>query len=153
MRPIVIIKETNKEGKFELTEKELRELVEKAYEQGFEDGKQERVNIQGVPYWNWRSIGDPSTPTFPHDIYGNPIPYCGGTTVTDPKDTRATLNLESNDLVYRGWEHNYKFPKQGEPIPCEINQTSSKPNPSITAWNTANSKQPNEDTYKGEQSR
>ena len=137
MKPIIIIKETNKEGKFELTEKELRELVEKAYEQGVEDGKQERVNIQGVPYWNWRSIGDPSTPTFPHDIYGNPIPYCGGTTVTDPKDTRAVLTLtnESNDLVYRGGEHKVISPKQGEPIPCGA--TTGQPNPTTKFSSTS----------------
>lgn len=91
MKPIIIIKEKNKDGKFELTEQELKELIEKAYEQGFEDGKQERVNVQGVPLW--RSVEEPFTLNNPHDIYGNPIPYCSGTTTSDPKDNRrVTLN-------------------------------------------------------------
>lgn len=103
MKPIIIIKETNKNGKFEFTEQELKDLIEKVYEQGVADGN------------------------------GNPIPYCSGGTASDPKDNRATLNAESNDLVYRGWERNIKFPKEAEPIPCYDTPvtcgTSSQPNP------------------------
>lgn len=39
MKPIIIIKETNKDGKFELTEKELKEIIEQAYAQGVEEGR------------------------------------------------------------------------------------------------------------------
>lgn len=116
MKPIIIIKETNKNGKFELTEKELKELIEQAYKQGFEDAKQQyQPSLNG---WNIRGgIGDTiTTPSIqpiykgepnlgeqetfprPHDIYGNPVVYCG-----------------------------------------DLNQTSAKPNGNIIAWNTATS--------------
>lgn len=114
MKPIIIIKEKNKDGKFELTEKELKDLIEQAYEQGVADGRPKA--------------------TLPQSQYDRPeegILYrnISGGTASDPNDNRATLNAEFNDLVYRGWEHNYKFPKEGEPIPCWLNQTSGQPNP------------------------
>lgn len=56
MKPIIIIKETNKDGKFELTEQELKDLIEQAYEQGYADAKAEyNKPING---WAIRSIGD-----------------------------------------------------------------------------------------------
>lgn len=78
MKPIIIIKETNKEGKFELTEQELKELIEKAYEQGFADGRPKATLPQsqydrpedGIYY---RGIG---LGNGPKDVYGNPVPYC-----------------------------------------------------------------------------
>lgn len=129
MKPIIIIKEKNTNGKFELTEKELKGLINQAYEQGVEDAKaQSQPSIQNIPP-EWYDGKKDITPNYPRNIYGDPVPYCG------------------NDLVYRCWEHNVKFPKQGEPIPCWLNQTSSQSNPNITAWNNTTSKQPNEDSY------
>lgn len=56
MKPIIIIKEKNKDGKFELTEQELKDLIEQAYEQGYADAKAEyNKPING---WATRSIGD-----------------------------------------------------------------------------------------------
>lgn len=129
MKPIVIIKETNKNGKFEFTEEELKELIEKAYNQGVEDGRPKATLPQsqydrpedGILYRNINGGENDKLQTLPY--------------------------IEYNDLVYRGGEHKIMFPKQGEPIPCELNQTSSKPNPNITAWNTTTSKQSNKDTY------
>ena len=90
MKPIVIIKETNKDGKFELTEKELEELIEQAYEQGYADAKAE----YNKPDWIYKDINGGSNdkiyygnPNNPHDIYGNPIPYCGGSTTGQPNPT------------------------------------------------------------------
>lgn len=131
MKPIIIIKETNKDGKFELTEKELKELIEKAYEQGFEEGRPKATlpqsqydsQIDGT-YYRKFNLGNG-----PKDAYGNPIPYCSGTTESDLRDTKTILTLtnESNDLVYRGGEHKVISPKQGEPIPCGT--TTGQPNP------------------------
>ena len=87
MKPIVIIKETNKDGKFELTEKELKQLIEQAYEQGYADANAEYSKPIQDNYPNWSNdkiyYGNPNNP---HDIYGNPIPYCGGSTTSNPKD-------------------------------------------------------------------
>lgn len=97
MKPIIIIKEKNKDGKFELTEKELKELIEKAYEQGFEEGKEQNRTVINPNWWEQpiKTINlDKTDPIHPHDIYGNPIPYCSGTTASDPKDNRATLTQE-----------------------------------------------------------
>lgn len=147
MKPIIIIKERNKDGKFELTEQELKELIEQAYEQGVADGRPKATlpqtqydnPVDGI-YYRKFNLGNG-----PKDAYGNPISYCGGTTVTDPKDTRAVLTLtnESNDLVYRGGEHKVISPKQGEPIPCYDTPvtcgTSSQPNPATKLNNAASS--------------
>ena len=77
MKPIIIIKEKNKDGKFELTEKELKELIEQAYEQGVADGRPKA--------------------TLPQSQYDRPeegIFYrkINGGTAFDPKDNRETLN-------------------------------------------------------------
>ena len=95
MKPIIIIKETNKDGKFELTEQELKELIEQAYKQGFEEGKERNQTVINPTWWEQPTKTIPldgTNPRYPHDIYGNPIPYCSGTTASDPKDNRATLN-------------------------------------------------------------
>lgn len=104
MKPIIIIKETNKEGKFELTEEELKDIVEKAYDQGYEEGK-EQYQPKLNPSWQTRNditpckntpgnyvTDKPCTPAYPHDVFGNPLVSCGGETVSDPKDTKVMLN-------------------------------------------------------------
>lgn len=114
MKPIIIIKEKNANGKFELTEQELKGLIEQAYAQGVEDGKPPKKPLpqnqydrpeEGILHRN-----------IIHDVYGNP--YCVSTE-SDPKDNIAvlTLNTEHNDLVNRIREHNDKLSKQGA-IPC-----------------------------------
>lgn len=74
MKPIIIIKETNKDGKFELTEKELKELIEQAYEQGYADAKAE----YNKPNWTYRNLnGIPivdCTPTAGNVVGGKPDP-------------------------------------------------------------------------------
>ena len=67
MKPIVIIKETTKDGKFELTEKELKELIEQAYEQGYADAKAEYK-----PNWGYRDIS--TTPYCGNVLSGKPDP-------------------------------------------------------------------------------
>lgn len=67
MKPIIIIKERNKDGKFELTEQELKELIEKAYEQGVADGRPKATLPQsqydrpeeGIFYRNINGVKDP----------------------------------------------------------------------------------------------
>ena len=78
MRPIIIIKEKNTNGKFELTEEELRELVEQAYEQGVADSRPKATLPQSQydrpedgTYYRGFSLG-----SGPKDTYGNPVPYC-----------------------------------------------------------------------------
>lgn len=90
MKPIIIIKEKNTNGKFELTEQELKDLIEQAYEQGVEDGKPPKKPLPQNQY-------DRPEEGILHrniilDVYGNPRPYCSGETASDPKDNRATLN-------------------------------------------------------------
>lgn len=106
MKPIIIIKEKNKDGKFELTEQELKDLIEQAYEQGVADGRPKATLPQsqydrpeeGIFYRNINGGESNKLQTLPymqmspHDGYGNPIPYCSGETASDPKDNRATLN-------------------------------------------------------------
>lgn len=114
MKPIIIIKEKNANGKFELTEQELKGLIEQAYAQGVEDGKPQKKPLpqnqydrpeEGILHRN-----------IIHDVYGNP--YCISTE-SDPRDHQAvlTLNTELNDLVNRIRGHNDKLSKQGA-IPC-----------------------------------
>lgn len=106
MKPIIIIKEKNTNGKFELTEQELKDLIEQAYEQGVEDGKPPKKPLpqsqydrpeEGIFYRNINGGESNKLQTLPymqmspHDGYGNPIPYCSGETASDPKDNRATL--------------------------------------------------------------
>jgi len=137
MKPIIIIKEKNKDGKFELTEQELKDLIEQAYEQGVADGRPKATLTQSQydrpedGIWYRRNINggeNNKLQTIPHDVFGNPLTVVSGGTASDPRDNRGTLNAEYNDLVYRGWEHR-EFPKQAEPIPCWLNQTSGQPNP------------------------
>ena len=95
MKPIIIIKETNKDGKFELTEQELKELIEKAYEQGFENAKaQYQPNITPCKFTPGNYVTDePCTPSYPRDVFGNPITIVNGGTASDSKDNRrVTLN-------------------------------------------------------------
>ena len=133
MKPIIIIKEKNANGKFELTEQELKGLIEQAYAQGVEDGKPPKKPLpqnqydrpeEGILHRN-----------IIHDVYGNP--YCVSTE-SDPKDNQA---VATDDLVYR--PSTAKWARKAEPIPCELNKVSSNPNPSITAWSTATSKKLN----------
>lgn len=103
MKPIIIIKETNKDGKFELTENELKELIEKAYEQGFENAKaqyqpklnpswQTRTDITPCKFTPGNYVSDkPCTPAYPRDVFGNPLVSCSGGTTSDPNDNRVTL--------------------------------------------------------------
>lgn len=114
MKPIIIIKEKNANGKFEFTEQELKDLIEQAYAQGVEDGKPPKKPLPQNQY-------DRPEEGILHrniilDVYGNPRPYCASTE-SDPKDNQATLNTELNDLVNRIREHNDKLSKQGA-IPC-----------------------------------
>jgi hypothetical protein len=99
MKPIIIIKETNKDGKFELTEQELKELIEKAYEQGVADGRPKATLPQsqydrpedGILYRNINGGESNKLQTLPY-VISNPMPYCDGITTSDPN--RATLNPE-----------------------------------------------------------
>ena len=106
MKPIIIIKETNKEGKFELTEEELKELVEQAYDQGFENAK-EQYQPKLNPSWQTRTditpckftpgnyvTDKPCTSANPHDVFGNPLISCGGGTASDPRDNKAVLSCD-----------------------------------------------------------
>lgn len=85
MKPIIIIKEKNANGKFELTEQELKDLIEQAYEQGVADEKKNH-NLDWITTTpvtipkTMPGIGT-ANPVFPNDN----IVYCGGTSQTSAK--------------------------------------------------------------------
>jgi hypothetical protein len=61
MKPIIIFKEKNKNGKYEFTEKEFKEFLEKAYDEGYKEGKRASTliaypSLNPAPY---------TTPTHP----------------------------------------------------------------------------------------
>jgi len=73
MKPIVIIKETNKNGKFEFTEEELKGLIEQAYEQGVADEKKNHnlnwiTTTPGTIQGTTPGIGT-ANPAFPNDRF------------------------------------------------------------------------------------
>ena len=85
MKPIVIIKETNKNGKFEFTEKELRELIEQAYAEGVADEKKNHnldwiTTTPGTIPKTIPGIGT-ANPAFPNDRFV----YCGESSQTSAK--------------------------------------------------------------------
>lgn len=47
MKPIVIFLEKNQDGKYSLTEEQVRDIIEKGYNAGFEDGQK---SIPQYPY-------------------------------------------------------------------------------------------------------
>ncbi len=92
MKPIIIIKEKNSNGKFELTEQELKELVEQAYSQGLMDGSPKVTLPQrqydrpdlGIPHSNINGGSEDKIP-YPHNSFGDPISYCS--TIGQPNST------------------------------------------------------------------
>lgn len=80
MKPI-IIKVEEKQGKIELTEEELQEYIEQAYNQGWTDGYESgKAFTYPVSPWN----PSPSTPISPYTI------WCG----TSTRDSLATIKGE-----------------------------------------------------------
>jgi len=73
MKPIlVVVKENNK--KIELTPVELKNMLDKAYEQGYNDGANEnRIVISNAPHT--------PTPQVFYDSSGNPYQYCATPTI------------------------------------------------------------------------
>ena len=95
MKPIVIIKETNKNGKFEFTEKELKKLIEQAYEQGFDEGKPKTYTTAGtvgngngtvtLPYIQPIYKGEPNLGDWETAKPYNPVVYNDGFNQTSAK--------------------------------------------------------------------
>lgn len=60
MKPMIIIKEKNGCGLLEFTEKDIKEIIESAYQEGYEEGKKASASIYPIlnpaPY---------TTPTYP----------------------------------------------------------------------------------------
>lgn len=83
MKPVVLIKETNKDGKIELTEEELKQLITDAYEQGYEDGKKQNQ----VP------IYIPPISSNPPGNWWDQIVYCGPTPGTTESHTIPNQNV------------------------------------------------------------
>ena len=93
MKPI-IIKVEEKQGKIELTEKELQEYVEQAYNQGWADGYESGKSFTyPVSPWN-PSPSIPQTPVYPY----TPFVYCESTDkVTLNSNSTATTSSISKD--------------------------------------------------------
>lgn len=103
MKPIIIFKEKNKNGKYEFTEEEFKEFLEKAYDEGYEEGKKASTPIYPIlnpaPY---------TTPAYPSPngtgdkLWWNNQPITCG---QDPKHsiefTSATSKPDSN-VTLRG---------------------------------------------------
>ena len=52
MKPIIIKLQVNSKGKFELTEDELNDIIEKAYQSGLSDGSHNTLTIPSTPLIN-----------------------------------------------------------------------------------------------------
>ena len=97
MKPIIIFKEKNKSGKYEFTEKEFKEFLEKAYDEGYEEGKKASTPIYPIlnpaPY---------TTPTYPSPNTGdrfwwdNQPTTCGINPKLDPKLTSTESKQDPN---------------------------------------------------------
>lgn len=92
MKPIIIIKEKNANGKFEFTEQELKDLIEQVYAAGVADEKKNHnLNwITTTPGTIPRTMPDrgTATPAFPPN---DNIVYCGMSS-----QTNRELNSEIN---------------------------------------------------------
>lgn len=80
MKPILIIKEKNENGKYEFTKEEIEDIIEQAYNSGFADGK-----VQYQPIYPYYQPTYPSTtPTTPVDEWWKRQVWCGsGNTLTE----------------------------------------------------------------------
>ena len=65
MKPMIIVKEKNGCGLLEFTEKDIKEIIENAYQEGYEEGKKA------------------SAPIYP---ISNPVPYTNPTHYPGPDD-------------------------------------------------------------------
>ena len=64
MKPIIIFKEKNKNGKYEFTEQELREFLEKTYDEGYEEGYKDGKS--SVPIYPTLNPAPYTIPTYPN---------------------------------------------------------------------------------------
>lgn len=103
MKPIIIFKEKNKNGKYEFTEKEFKDFLEKAYEEGYEEGKRASTpicpSLNPAPY---------TTPAYPSPngtgdkFWWNNQPTTGKLTPnTDTGLTSVTSKPDPN-VILRG---------------------------------------------------
>lgn len=73
MKPFIIFKEL-KDNKVELTKEELEDLITKAYNQGFTDGKKDSNWVYPVtPTWNNPHIKNPNDVTTTPFVYPTPV--------------------------------------------------------------------------------
>lgn len=70
--PIILVQD--KDGKIEITEEKLKEMLKDAYNNGFEDGK--NANPVVVPTYPTPPLTTPISPTIPQPYWDWSKPYC-----------------------------------------------------------------------------
>ena len=95
MTPIILIKEKNGNGKIEITEEELKQIISDAYEQGYEDSKkQNQVPMYISPI-----------PSNPSDNWWDRQIYCGPTTTATgqmPSSLTDSHPIPNQNVTLRG---------------------------------------------------
>ena len=102
-----IILKQDKDGKIEITEEKLKEMLKDAYNNGFEDGK--NANPAVYPIVSPATSITPVSPTIPQPYWDWSKPYCGscyGKTI-------VTIPSNFNDCVM---ENGHKIVKAGTSI-------------------------------------
>ncbi len=92
---MILVIDTNKNGKIEYTKEQLEDLLKKAYDEGYEEGlKRTVITYPWRPTYyttnttpNWQFVTGTTT--------GNPVEQQGYTTSTNNKDGIYTLKKES----------------------------------------------------------
>ena len=77
MKPIVIFKGVNSNGKIELTPEEFKKYVEDAYENGYKDGNK---TVTYAPTWTW---------TWPWTV--PTVTYCNDTTAVSTTSSQPVI--------------------------------------------------------------
>jgi len=72
--PIILVQ--NKDGKIEITEEKLKEMLQDAYNNGYQDGKDSQPIV--CPTYPTQPLVPPTSPTTPLP-YWYDKPYCTGT--------------------------------------------------------------------------
>ena len=101
MTPIILIKEKNGNGKIEITEEELKQIVSDAYEQGYEEGKKQNPTPISIN-------PSPTTPNWWDQNYKpviSPFVYCGPTTTATgqmPSSLTESHPIPNQNVTLRG---------------------------------------------------
>lgn len=98
---IKIIMVDSKDGKISLTKKELEEMLNEAYNEGYWNGKSHQtITWTTTPYYTWSTS----------DITGNQTITLGKTnTTTNATENNYTVSVDSDSIKLNDYSNNYNI--------------------------------------------